>query len=124
MSTVRLILGLLLVASVSDAVAQQRGGGRAMRELRRERAMPPAPALILPRRGGEAMVVREARREGRMLSARDIERRVVPTVRGAQYLGFDFDGDAVYTLKFLRDGNVIWVDVDARTGAVLGRTGR
>ena len=124
MSTIRLLLGLLLVASATDALAQRRGDARAPRELRRERRMPPPPEVIAPRRGGEAMVVREARREGRMLSARDIERRVVPTVRGAQYLGFDFDGAAVYTLKFLRDGNVIWVDVDARTGAVLGRTGR
>lgn len=67
----------------------------------------------------------EARRSGRVLPVREIERRVVPTMRGAQYIGFDFDaGPAVYTLKFLRDGTVIWVDVDGRTGEVLGRTGR
>ena len=53
----------------------------------------------------------------------EIERRVVPTMRGAQYLGFDFDA-GVYTLKFLRDGKVIWVDVDGASGQVLGRTGR
>ena len=42
---------------------------------------------------------------------------------GAQYIGVEFDpGSAVYTLKFLRDGRVIWVDVDGRTGQVLGRT--
>lgn len=67
----------------------------------------------------------EARREGRILPVREIERRVVPTMRGAQYLGFDFDaGSAVYTLKFLRNGNVIWVDVNGRNGVILGRTGR
>ena len=44
---------------------------------------------------------------------------------GAQYIGVDFDpGSAVYTLKFLRGGAVIWVDVDGRSGQVLGRTGR
>lgn len=123
MSIVRLILGLLLVATATDAVAQRRGDGRAMRDVRRERQTPPAPEFIAPRRG-EAMVVREARRDGRMLSARDIERRVVPTVPGAQYLGFDFDGDAVYTLKFLRDGSVIWIEVDGQTGQVVGRSGR
>lgn len=65
----------------------------------------------------------EARRDGRIMSVREIERRVVPTVDGAKYLGFDFDASAaVYTLKFLRDGRVIWVDVDGRTGQVLGRT--
>ena len=101
MSTVRLLpglaLGLLLVVPVGDAVAQRRD---------------------------DAGMLREARREGRVLPIREIERRVIPTMPRAQYLGFDFDGAAVYTLKFLRDGNVIWVDVDARTGAVLGRTGR
>ena len=67
----------------------------------------------------------EARREGRVLPVREIERRVVATMPGARYLGFDFDdGAAVYTLKFLRDGRVIWVEVDGRTGHVLGRSGR
>jgi uncharacterized membrane protein YkoI len=67
----------------------------------------------------------EARREGRLLPLREIERRVVPTMRGAQYIGFDFDSaSAIYTLKFLRDGTVIWVDVDGQTGQVLGRTGK
>lgn len=67
----------------------------------------------------------EARREGRILPLKEIERRVIPGMAGAQYLGFDFDaGPAVYTLKFLRDGRLIWVDVDGRTGAVVGRHGR
>jgi len=67
----------------------------------------------------------DATRRGELLPSREIERRVVPTMRGAQYLGFDFDGESsIYTLKFLRDGNVIWVEVDGRSGAVLGRTGR
>ena len=66
-----------------------------------------------------------ARREGRILPLREIENRVVPGMRGAQYIGFDFDSAAaVYTLKFLRDGTVIWVSVDARSGAVIGRTDR
>ncbi|MGC6400199.1 PepSY domain-containing protein [Sphingomonas sp. FW199] len=67
----------------------------------------------------------QGRAEGRLLPSREIERRVVPQMKGAEYLGFDFDsGTAIYTLKFLRDGNVIWVDVDARSGRILGRTGR
>ena len=97
MSTRRFLLGLLLVAPAAHADAQRQGGAWAAREMRRE---------------------------GRVLPIREIERRVIPTMPGAQYLGFDFDGDAVYTLKFLRDGNVIWINVDARTGAVLGRKGR
>ena len=119
------LLVMLLALSVTDALAQRRGDGRGWRAERRERMMRRPPReVFIPRRGGDAMTLREARRAGRMMPAREIERRVVPTMRGSQYLGFDFDGATVYTLKFLRDGAVIWVDVDARTGAVLGRTGR
>ncbi|MDG2533216.1 hypothetical protein P6144_06130 [Sphingomonas sp. HITSZ_GF] len=58
------------------------------------------------------------------LSVREIERRVVPRVPGAQYLGFDYDpATEVYTLKFLRNGSVIWVDVDGRTGAIVRKSG-
>jgi uncharacterized membrane protein YkoI len=84
----------------------------------------PTAAEPIQRRSEQAQAW-EARREGRILPLREIEGRVVPTMRGAQYLGFDFDGgSAVYTLKFLRDGRVIWVDVDGRSGQVIGRTGR
>jgi uncharacterized membrane protein YkoI len=95
MSTLRVLLSLLLVASPALVDAQRR----------------------------EAQAAREMRQEGRVLPIRQIERRVIPTMGGAQYLGFDFDGAAVYTLKFLRNGNVIWVEVDARSGAVIGRSG-
>lgn len=96
--TLGLVLASLIVPVVGDAQAQRRRDG---------------------------VAAWEARRQGRILPIRKIERRVVPTMPGAQYLGFDFDmGSAVYTLKFLRDGNVIWVDVNGRTGEILGRTGR
>ena len=46
-------------------------------------------------------------------------------MKDAQYIGFDFEmPSAIYTLKFLKDGNVIWVDVDGRSGQVIGRTGK
>jgi hypothetical protein len=74
---------------------------------------------------GDQMSAFDARRSGKLLPLREIERRVVPTMRGADYLGFDFDGgNGVYTLKFLRDGSVIWVEVDGRSGQIVGRTGR
>ena len=76
-------------------------------------------------RRGDQMRAYDARRDGRILSQHEIERRVVPTMGGAQYLGFDLDMErTVYTLKFLRDGAVIWVDVDGRSGQIIGRTGR
>ncbi|WP_254606517.1 PepSY domain-containing protein [Sphingomonas bacterium] len=66
-----------------------------------------------------------ARHEGRILPLKEIERRVVPTMPGAQYIGVDFDpGSGVYTFKFLRNGAVIWVDVDGRSGQVIGRMGK
>jgi hypothetical protein len=66
----------------------------------------------------------EARREGRVLPLPEIERRVVPMMRGAQYLGPELDPDTgIYTLKFLRNGTVIWVKVDGRSGQIIGRTG-
>lgn len=65
-----------------------------------------------------------ARMQGRILPLRDIEARVLPMMRGSQYLGFDFEPDrGIYTLKFLRDGTVIWVEVDGHSGQILGRTG-
>jgi uncharacterized membrane protein YkoI len=62
---------------------------------------------------------------GRVLSLRQIESRVLPRMGDADYLGPEYDTEAlVYRLKFLRSGRVFWVDVDARTGDVIGRSGR
>jgi len=84
-----------------------------------------APAAVSAQRHGDQMSAYAQHRAGRILSLPEIERRVVPTMKGAQYIGMEFDGDtSVYTLKFLRDGKVIWVDVDGRSGQVIGRTGR
>ena len=66
----------------------------------------------------------QRRQRGQNLPVREIERRVVPRMPGAQYLGFDFDpGTDIYTLKFLRNGSVIWIDVDGRTGRILRKSG-
>lgn len=66
----------------------------------------------------------EARQQGRIMSLRTIESRIVPRMGGADYLGPELDaGSGRYRLKFMREGRVIWVDVDARTGQLLGRSG-
>lgn len=88
-----------------------------------------SPPMIEPpmtmggdQRRGDQMRAYQQRKEGN-LSLREIEQRVVPTMRDSQYIGFDYDAQAaVYTLKFLRNGTVIWVEVDGRTGKVIGRT--
>ena len=51
---------------------------------------------------------------------REIERRVLPQMRGSQYLGPEYDPVAVaYRLKFIDGGRVVFVDVDARSGRVI-----
>ncbi|MFA5969498.1 MAG: hypothetical protein WC816_09695 [Sphingomonas sp.] len=76
-------------------------------------------------RRGEPQRVFDAARAGRLLPLPEIERRVLPTMSGSQYLGVDLDIDSgIYTLKFLRNGLVIWVQVDGRSGQILGRSSR
>jgi hypothetical protein len=44
-------------------------------------------------------------------------------MRGSEYLGPAYDSTAMaYRLKFIREGKVMFVDVDARTGRVLRRS--
>jgi uncharacterized membrane protein YkoI len=75
-------------------------------------------------RDREQDVAYKARQQGRMMPLRNIEARVLPRMRGAEYLGPELDtGSGIYRLKFMARDRVIWVDVDARTGAVLGKSG-
>ena len=65
-----------------------------------------------------------ARREGTMRPLAEIEDNIVPQMRrrGADYIGAELD-DGRYRLKFTRGPSVIWVDVDGRTGDIVGRAG-
>ena len=58
---------------------------------------------------------------GRSLLLPQLEERVIPHMGGADYLGPEFNGDT-YRLKFVKDGRVIWVDVDAATGRIKGKS--
>ncbi len=68
----------------------------------------------------------EARREaqaGTIMRSGEIEAKILPMMRDAEYLGFAYDSTArAYRLKFIRDGRVTYVDVDARTGRIIGRS--
>jgi uncharacterized membrane protein YkoI len=58
--------------------------------------------------------------DGKVLSLRQIESKILPKMRGMEYLGPEYDEDAkVYRLKFIDEGRVIFVDVDARSGGIL-----
>jgi uncharacterized membrane protein YkoI len=79
-----------------------------------------APLPLLAGPGGEQGQARKELRAGNVRSLREIEQRVLPTMPGAQYLGPEYDPAAMaYRLKFIRDGRVIFVDVDARTGEIM-----
>lgn len=83
-----------------------------------------APAAAQPSRDDQQSARKEMR-AGNAMSARQIERRVVPRYTGAdyEYLGFEYDKRAVaYRLKFIRDGRVKFVDVDARSGRIINES--
>jgi hypothetical protein len=63
-----------------------------------------------------------ATQEGRSMPLPQIERRVLPRMGGAEYLGPEIRGRTL-RMKFLDKGQVIWVDVDPQTGRVLGKSG-
>jgi len=80
-------------------------------------------AGVMAAHAGPGEAQGEARREARAGTVRhlhEIEARVVPMMRGMQYLGPEFDPSAlVYRLKFIQSGRVVFVDVDARSGDII-----
>ena len=82
-----------------------------------------APALVSHAEPGDAQgQVRREMRAGTVLPLRQIEQRVLPQMPGMQYLGPEYDPAAMaYRLKFIHDGRVVFVDVDARSGQIISR---
>ena len=78
-----------------------------------------SPALADPPRDQDRAF--EATKEGRSMPLPKIERRVMPFMDGADYLGPEFNG-RTYRLKFMREGHVIWIDVDAATGRIIRKS--
>lgn len=80
--------------------------------------LPAMPALAAP--GDAQGQVRRDMREGAVRSLREIEQQVLPRMQGMEYLGPEYDPAALaYRLKFIRDGRVVFVDIDARSGQIL-----
>jgi hypothetical protein len=78
----------------------------------------PSDAQRLRPMRGEQEAAYEATQQGQILPLNTIRQRI--RVPGAQFIGVEFDG-RIYRLKFMRGSDVIWIDVDARTGRVLSR---
>src|SRR5216110_3271941 len=77
-----------------------------------------AHALAAPPRDADRAW--QATREGRSMPLPQLERRVMPMMGGADYLGPELNGDT-YRFKFMQNGRVIWVDVDGQ-GRVIRRS--
>lgn len=81
-------------------------------------AAPATAQRLTPTRGGEQDAAYRAMSQGQILPLPQIRARI--NVPGATYIGTEFDG-RIYRLKFMRGTEVIWIDVDARTGRIVGR---
>jgi hypothetical protein len=83
-----------------------------------------APAADARPRDREQDEAWRGTQQGRFIPLPMIESRIVPRMRGFQYLGPELDpGAARYRLKFMRGQQVVWIDVDAHTGAIIGKSG-
>ena len=82
-----------------------------------------APVVAQEQTRGEQGAARREAQAGNIMRSGEIEARILPTMRDADYLGFAYDSSAkAYRLKFIKDGRVTYVDVDARTGRIIGRS--
>jgi len=77
-----------------------------------------APALADPPR--DAKRAFQGVRQGRAMPLPMLERRVLPHMGGADYLGPEINGNT-YRFKFIQNGRVVWVDVDGQ-GRVIRRS--
>ncbi len=100
----RIVFALLLAATAASAAVS-------------------AAATAGPREREQAAAFKGTQ-SGRIIPLRAIEARIVPQMRGFDYLGPEYYAEmGRYRLKFLRGQRVVWIDVDARSGEVIGKSG-
>ncbi|HTU12824.1 MAG TPA: hypothetical protein VMG08_18180 [Allosphingosinicella sp.] len=83
------------------------------------------PAHVFAQRGlqrNEQDGAYRAMQQGQVLSLPEIRARI--RVPNAQFIGVEIIGGMIYRLKYMRGSEVIWIDVDARTGRIVAQTGR
>jgi uncharacterized membrane protein YkoI len=77
---------------------------------------------VAPAQAGTENSVMKLVEDGKILPLETIRRKVQSQVRG-DYIGAEWDETTwTYRLRFVDNGNVINVDVDARTGQRVRRT--
>jgi len=83
-----------------------------------------AAAPAHAQRGDDQDEAYSAAQRGAIRPLGDILRRVGPQV-GGTFLGSDFDPDSrTYRLKYMNQGRVVVVDVDARSGTIRSVSGK
>jgi hypothetical protein len=78
-----------------------------------------------PRRSDQEAAFKDTQL-GAVRSLRSIENAIVPGMeaKGASYIGQEYYQDNQrYRLKFMRGKSLIWVDVDGKSGAIIGQAG-
>ena len=79
------------------------------------------PSADAGKRRDEQDAARRAMLDGQVMPFSLIKRRVDAAVGGATYVGSEFDPSSNrYRLKYVKDGKVMWVDADGRTGDIIG----
>jgi hypothetical protein len=81
------------------------------------------PRLQAPQQQGhirESDRAFDAARQGRSMPLPQLERKVLPFMGGADYLGPEMNGES-YRFKFIQNGRVIWVDVEGQ-GRIIRRS--
>ncbi len=99
------------------ALASGLSSAAALAEPARER--PARPQMSAPPQR-DADRAWQATRDGRSMPLPQLERRIMPMMGGADYLGPELNGD-VYRFKFMQNGRVIWIDVDGQ-GRIIRRS--
>ena len=110
-----LILLLAALGVATPAVAHDRHDPRDRHDQRERRERADPRGLNQVREQENAY---RAMRQGRIRPLPEIRARI--NVPGAEFIGVEFDG-RIYRLKYMRGGEVIWIDVDAATGQVVRR---
>jgi len=113
-SAMRLLRILLIAAAFAGGLTS----APALADGPRGRSRPPEATPMPQMREQERAW--EATRDGRSMPLPQLERRVMPLMGGADYLGPELNGDT-YRFKFMQNGHVIWVDVDGQ-GRIIRRS--